>query len=128
MSHETIFTENAPKAIGPYSQAILAGDTLYVSGQLPVDPKTSEQVEKCIKAQTRQALENGKAIIEKAGMSFENVVKCTVLLKDIKNFSDMNEVYSEYFTKNKPARVAYQVAELPIGAMVEIDFIAYKKS
>lgn len=121
-----ISTEKAPAAVGPYSQAIQAGNFIYVSGQLPLIPGKGELVKDDIKGATRQALENAKAILESAGASFNDVVKVTVLLNDIKQFADMNSVYAEYFTDHKPARAAFEVANLPLYADVEIEMIAYK--
>ncbi len=115
----------APKAVGPYSQAIEANGTLYVSGQLPVDGATST-VPDGIEAQTRQSLDNLKAILEEAGYALTDVVKTTVLLKDIADFAAMNAVYAEYFCEQMPARVCYQVGKLPLDVMVEIDAIATK--
>ncbi len=123
---KVISTEKAPAAVGPYSQAIQAGQFIYVSGQLPLIPGKGELVKDDIKAATRQALENAKAILESAGASFNDVVKVTVLLNDIKQFADMNSVYAEYFTDHKPARAAFEVANLPLYADVEIEMIAYK--
>ena len=121
-----ISTERAPAAIGPYSQAILAGDTLYVSGQLPLDPKTGAFAGDTIEAQTRQSLENVKAVLAAAGMEMEHVVKTTVLLAHIRDFAAMNKVYAEYFTGVCPARAAFEVAALPKAALVEIEAIAVK--
>lgn len=121
-----INSDKAPKAIGPYSQAVLADNTLYLSGQLPIDATTGKFAGDTIEAQTKQSLENAKAILEEAGMGFENVCKVTVLLSDIGNFGKMNEVYASYFTENFPARAAYQVAKLPLDALVEIEMIAVK--
>lgn len=123
---KVIATEKAPAAVGPYSQAIQAGNFIYVSGQLPLIPGKGELVKDDIKAATRQALENAKAILESAGASFNDVVKVTVLLNDIKQFADMNAVYAEYFTDHKPARAAFEVANLPLYADIEIEMIAYK--
>ena len=121
-----ISTDKAPAAVGPYSQAIQAGGFIYVSGQLPLIPGKGELVKDNIKAATRQALENAKAILEAAGYSFNDVVKVTVLLNDIKQFADMNAVYAEYFSEHKPARAAFEVANLPLLADVEIEMVAYK--
>lgn len=115
----------APAAIGPYSQAILANDTLYVSGQLPVVAADGSMPED-IAAQTRQSLTNIGYILEEAGMSFNDVVKTTVLLADINDFAAMNAVYAEFFTGDKPARACYQVAALPKAAKVEIEAVAVK--
>lgn len=115
----------APKAVGPYSQAIELNGTLYVSGQLPVNPATGTMPED-IEAQTRQSLTNISNILAEGGMAMSDVVKTTVLLDDIKNFGAMNAVYAEFFPDMKPARVCYQVAALPMGAKVEIDAVAGK--
>lgn len=123
MSKTVIHTDNAPAAIGPYSQAIKAGNTLYVSGQVPIVPATGNIEGKDITAQTTQVFNNLKAIITEAGGTMDNVVKTTVYLQDIKDFVAMNNVYATYFTGNFPARVAVQVAALPKGALVEIDAI-----
>ena len=118
-----IATPAAPAAIGPYSQAVELNGTLYVSGQLPVNPATGE-IPEGIEAQTRQSLENIFAILEAAGLGANNVAKTTVLLADIKDFGAMNAVYAGFFPEDKPARVCYQVAALPKGALVEIDAVA----
>ena len=123
MEKKVICAANAPKAVGPYSQAIQTGETLYVSGQLPVNPADGSVAES-IEDQTRQSLANLNAILSEAGMGFGNVVKTTVLLDDIKNFAAMNAVYAEHFTAPFPARVCYQVAALPLGVKVEIDAVA----
>ncbi len=123
---EIINTNNAPSAIGPYSQAVMAGDTIYISGQLPIDPKTGEFAGDDVTTQTKQALENMKAILESVGLTMNNVVKTTVLLKNIGDFVAMNEVYATFFTQDFPARAAYEVAALPKAALVEIEAIAYK--
>lgn len=121
-----IFTENAPKAIGPYNQAIEANGFIFVSGQLGINPQTGMLLEG-IEKQTEQALVNLGEILKAAGASFEDVVKCTVLLSDMDNFQLMNDVYSKFFANSAPARVTYGVVRLPMGAMVEIDAIAVKK-
>ena len=122
--NKVINTEKAPKAIGPYSQAIKAGNgMLFISGQIPVNPETGK-VEEGIIAQTEQVFQNIKAILDQANAKMINVVKTTVLLKNIADFAAMNEVYSTYFTGDCPARAAYQVAELPKNALVEIEAIA----
>lgn len=115
----------APKAVGPYSQAVEANGTLYVSGQLPVNPATGT-VPETIEEQTAQSLENTGAILAEAGYSFDDVVKSTVLLADMNDFAAMNGVYARYYTKDMPARVCYQVAKLPLGVKVEIDTVAVK--
>ena len=126
MSNKAIHTSNAPAAIGPYSQAVAAGNTLYISGQLPIDPATGEFAGADIAAQTRQSLTNMKAILEANGMTMADVVKTTVLLSDIAEFAAMNAVYAEFFSEPYPARAAYQVAALPKAAKVEIEAIAVK--
>lgn len=119
-----IQTPNAPAAIGPYSQAIQAGGTIYVSGQLPINPATGEFAGTDIRAQARQSLENIKAILAAAGADMAHVVKTTVLLQDMADFAAMNEVYAEYFSEPYPARAAFQVAKLPKDALVEIEAVA----
>ena len=118
-----IKTNNAPAAIGPYSQAIEANGFVYCSGQLPINPATGEMPEG-IKEQTRQSLLNAKAILNEAGLDLKDVVKTTVLLSDIQNFAPMNEVYAELFAAPFPARSAFAVRDLPKGALVEIEVIA----
>jgi len=124
MNKQIIRTDRAPKAIGPYEQAIKVGEFVYASGQIPLDPKTGNLVEGEIKVQTRRALENLKAVLEAAGSSLDRVVKTTVFLKNIADFAAMNEVYAEYLGAAKPARSTVAVADLPRGALVEIDLIA----
>lgn len=124
MDKKVVSTEKAPKAIGPYEQAIKVGEFIYASGQIPLDPKTGNVVEGDIAVQTRQVMENLKAVLEAAGSSFDRVVKTTVFLKNIGDFAAMNEVYAEYLGKAKPARSTVAVADLPRGALVEIDLIA----
>lgn len=126
MSNTAIHTENAPAAIGPYSQAIQAGNTIYVSGQLPIDPATGAFAGADIAAQTRQSLTNIRSILAGAGYSMTDVVKTTVLLADITDFAAMNAVYAEFFTAPFPARAAFQVAALPKNALVEIECVAVK--
>lgn len=126
MSNTAIHTENAPAAIGPYSQAIQAGNTVYVSGQLPIDPATGAFAGADIAAQTRQSLTNIRSILAGAGYSMTDVVKTTVLLADITDFAAMNAVYAEFFTAPFPARAAFQVAALPKNALVEIECVAVK--
>ena len=123
---QVINTSKAPKAIGPYSQAILSGNTLYISGQVPIDPATSKLVEGGIIEQTEQVMKNIAAILEEADFSFTDVVKSTCLLSDMKNFAAMNEVYGKYYAENPPARAAFAVRELPLSVMVEIETIAVK--
>jgi len=119
-----IHTDNAPKAIGPYSQAIKAGNLLFVSGQVPFDPATMEIVEGGVEAQTTRVLENLQAILKEAGASFDNVVKTTVFIKDMNDFGAINEIYAKYFGENKPARACVEVARLPRDVKVEIEVIA----
>ena len=126
MSNVAINTPNAPAAIGPYSQAIQAGNTIYVSGQLPIDPATGAFAGDEIKAQTRQSLTNIKNILAEAGTDMSAVVKTTVLLANIADFAAMNEVYAEFFTAPFPARAAFQVACLPKNALIEIECVAVK--
>ena len=126
MSNTAIHTELAPAAIGPYSQAIQAGNTIYVSGQLPIDPATGAFAGNDIASQTRQSLTNMKHILEAAGTDMSAVVKTTVLLADIADFAAMNAVYAEFFTAPYPARAAFQVACLPKNALVEIECVAVK--
>ena len=124
---EYVFTDRAPKPIGPYSQAVIAGNFIFLSGQIPIDPKTGEIVDGGIRDQTRRVLENIKAILEEAGCSLNDVVSVTVFLKDLSHFNDFNEVYSDYFSENRPARSTIQAAALPKNVLVEIAAIAYKK-
>lgn len=123
---KAINTTNAPAAIGPYSQAIEACGTVYVSGQLPIDPATGEFAQGGIQAEARQSLTNIKNILAEAGLTMQNVVKVTVLLADISNFAAVNGVYSEFFQAPYPARSAFAVAALPKGANVEIEAIAIR--
>jgi 2-iminobutanoate/2-iminopropanoate deaminase len=124
MTRETVRTDNAPKAIGPYEQAIKANGFLYTAGQIPLDPKSGNLVEGDIGAQTRRVLENLKAVLEAGGSSLDRVVKATVFLKNMADFAPMNEVYTQYLGNAKPARSTVAVAELPRGALVEIDLVA----
>jgi len=124
VTRELINTDKAPKAVGPYSQAVRANDTLYVSGSLGLIPETGEMIAGGVEAECRQSLTNMGHVLEAAGATFNNVVKVTVLLADINDFVAMNNVYKEFFTKNYPARAAYQVAHLPKNARVEIEAIA----
>jgi 2-iminobutanoate/2-iminopropanoate deaminase len=121
-----IHTPNAPAAIGPYSQAVQAGNMLFVSGQIPIDPATGAFAGDDIVTQTRQSLTNVKNILEAAGYTLNDVVKTTVLLADIADFGAMNEVYATFFNENRPARAAFAVKDLPRGALVEIEAIANK--
>lgn len=121
---KVINTNKAPKAIGPYSQAIAANGLVITSGQLPIDPATGEFAPGGIKEQTRQSLTNAKAILEEAGISMANVMKTTVFLSDMNNFAAMNEVYAEFFSEPFPARSAIAVKTLPKNALVEVECIA----
>ncbi len=122
---KAIHTENAPAAIGPYSQAVESGNLVFTSGQIPLDPKTGNIVSGGIKEQTKQACENLKAVLEAAGSSLEKAVKTTCFLKSISDFAYFNEVYAGYFT-GKPARSCFEVGALPKGALVEIEVVAEK--
>ena len=122
--NKAIHTEKAPAAIGPYSQAIQAGSTIYVSGQIPIDPATGAFAGDEIRSQTRQSLTNIRNILEAAGSDMSHVVKTTVLLKNIADFGAMNEVYAEFFSEPFPARAAFQAAALPRDALVEIEAVA----
>jgi len=119
-----IYTKNAPEPIGPYSQAVKANELIFTSGQIAIDPTTGEVIPGGIKEQTRQVLENLKAVLESAGSGIAHVLKTTVFLKDMNDFAQMNEVYSEYFRDSKPARSTVQVARLPKDALVEIEVVA----
>ena len=126
MAKTEISTPNAPAAIGPYSQAVRAGDTVYVSGQIPIDPATGAFAGDDVVTQARQSLTNIKNILAQAGLGMENVVKTTVLLKDMEDFGAMNEVYASFFTEPYPARAAFQAARLPKDALIEIEAVAVK--
>jgi len=124
MEKEEVATDRAPEAIGPYSQAVKIGRYLFLSGQIPIDPATGDAVTGPIAAQARQALSNLKAVVEEGGASMNDVVKTTVYITDILLFSDVNEVYADFFTKPYPARATVQVSGLPRGVDIEIDAIA----
>jgi 2-iminobutanoate/2-iminopropanoate deaminase len=124
VSKRIIQTELAPAAIGPYSQAIRIGDFLYTSGQIALDPKSGKFLSGEIKEETEQTLKNISAILQADGLKLENVIKTTVYLSDLNDFTQMNQIYEKYFSKNKPARACVQVAALPKGAKIEIDAIA----
>ncbi|MCL2591854.1 MAG: RidA family protein [Defluviitaleaceae bacterium] len=124
MKKEIIATTKAPGAIGPYSQAVKVGNMVFTSGQLPINPETGEHYTDCIKKATRQCLENAIAILEEAGSSLENIVKTTIFIKDLNNFNDVNEVYSEFFKENAPARSCIEAARLPKDTIIEIEAIA----
>lgn len=121
-----ISTPNAPAAIGPYSQAIEVDGTLYISGQIPLDPQIMKIVEGGIQEQTEQVLKNIGAILDEAGYKYGDVVKSTCLLSDMANFKSMNEVYGRFYPENPPARAAFAVKELPLGVLIEIETIAVK--
>jgi len=121
-----IHTPEAPAAVGPYSQAVEAGGTLYISGQIPLDPATGKLVAGGISQQTEQVMTNIGAILKAAGYAYEHVVKSTCLLSDMANFKAMNEIYSRYYPSEQPARAAFAVKELPLGVLIEIETIAVK--
>jgi 2-iminobutanoate/2-iminopropanoate deaminase len=124
VTKKVIHTDRAPEAIGPYSQAIQAGDFLFLSGQIPLDPKTGELVKGDIRNQTRQVLENIRGVLESQGSGMKDVVKVTIFLKDIGNLNQVNEVYATYFPSSPPARSTVEVAKLPRDADIEIEMIA----
>lgn len=124
MNKETVATDKAPGAIGPYSQAVKAGGMVYCSGQIPIDPSTGNFVSDAVAEQTEQVLKNLSEVLGAAGSSLEDVVKTTVFLADMNDFAEMNEVYARYFSGNKPARATVQAARLPRDARVEIECIA----
>ena len=124
MERTIFYTENAPKPVGPYSQAVLAGKTLYISGQIPINPATNTLIDVDITLATKQVMENIGAILAEAGMDFSNVVKCTIFVTDMAKFKDVNAVYFNYFEESFPARETVQVSALPMTAMVEISAIA----
>jgi 2-iminobutanoate/2-iminopropanoate deaminase len=119
-----INTDKAPKPIGPYNQAVMSNNTLYVSGQIPLNPVTGELAQGDIKDHTRQVMENLKAILLEAGLDFSHVVKCSIFLSDMKNFPIVNEIYGGYFSEDPPARETVQVSGLPMGVDVEISCVA----
>lgn len=121
-----IETESAPKAIGPYSQAVEVNGTLYISGQIPLDPETMKVVYGGIKEQTIQVLKSIGAILEAAGYSYKDVVKSTCLLANMEDFKEMNEVYGQFYTENHPTRATFAVKELPLNVLVEIETVAIK--
>lgn len=124
MNNSVISTKNAPAAIGPYSQGLKVGNLIFTSGQIPIDPKTSKLVTGDIIRATKQSMDNIKAILEAAGSDLSKVVKIVIYVKDLKDFSKINEVYGEYFTDNKPARSCVEVSNLPKDALIEIEAIA----
>ncbi len=121
---EIINSENAPKPVGPYNQAVLTGNLVFTSGQIPLDPKTNKFVEGGIKEHSHQVMDNLKAVLAAADTDFSKVVKVTVFLDDMSNFKEFNEVYAEYFSSDQPARSIVQVAALPLDATVEVEMIA----
>ena len=127
MANQVIATDEAPKAIGPYSQAIVSGDLVFTSGQIPLDPKTQEMVKGDIRAQAERVMENLRGVLEAASASFAQVVKTTIFLADLADFAVVNEVYGKRFSGAAPARSTVQVAALPKGARVEIEMIAVRR-
>ena len=127
MPNQVVSTEKAPKAIGPYSQAMVAGDLVFTSGQIPLDPNTQQMVPGDVRAQTERVMDNLAAVLAASGASFASVVKATIFLADLNDFSVVNEVYGKRFPSAPPARSTVQVAALPKGARVEIDLIAVRK-
>lgn len=121
-----IYTKNAPEPIGPYSQAVLANDVLYASGQIAINPDTNELVMTSIEGETTQVMKNIEAVLTEANMSFDNIVKCSIFLSSMDNFSKVNEIYGKYFTSNPPARETVEVSCLPKKVNVEISFVAVK--
>jgi 2-iminobutanoate/2-iminopropanoate deaminase len=126
MEKKIIKTADAPQAIGPYSQAVEAGGFVFVSGQIPIDPRSGNVVQVDIKAQARQVMENAKAILSAAGCGMSQVVKATIYLKNMADFAAMNEIYGGYFPSDPPARATVEVSRLPKDAAVEMDFVAWK--
>ena len=124
MSKKIIYSENAPEPIGPYSQAVLAGDTLYLSGQIAIEKASGRIINDSIEKETSQVMTNLKEVLKIAGMDFANVVKCTIFLKDMNNFPKVNEIYGQYFTEHPPARETVEVSRLPKDVNVEISCIA----
>jgi 2-iminobutanoate/2-iminopropanoate deaminase len=122
---EAVFTDKAPRPVGPYSQAIIAGGFVFVSGQIPLDPATGKLVEGSFEEKARRVMENIKAVLEAAGASMDDIVKVTVYLRDIKLFAEFNRVYAEYFRGPPPARVVVEVSNLPLNADLEVEAIAY---
>jgi 2-iminobutanoate/2-iminopropanoate deaminase len=126
LEKKIIKTGAAPEAIGPYSQAVEAGSLVFISGQIPIDPKNGNVIQADIKAQTRQVMENANAILSEAGCGMSQVVKVTIYLKNMADFSAMNEVYGSYFRSDPPARATVEVSRLPKDVAVEMDFVAWK--
>jgi len=127
MASQVVSTDKAPKAIGPYSQAVVAGEMVFLSGQIPLDPQSQQMVQGDVRAQTERVMENLAAVLAAAGVGFAQVVKATIFLADLNDFSVVNEVYGKRFPSAPPARSTVQVAALPKGARVEIDLIAVRK-
>src|SRR5215470_17295925 len=128
MPSQVVSTDSAPKAIGPYSQGIVAGGLVFTSGQVPLDPQTQQMVQGDVRAQTERVMENLAAVLTAAGVGFGQVVKATIFLADLNDFSVVNEVYGKRFTSAPPARSTVQVAALPKGARVEIDLVAVRSA
>ena len=126
-SKKVILTENAPSPVGPYSQAIQAGEFLFIAGQIPANPSTGDIIRGNIQSATKQVMENLKAIVEEAGYSMDDLVRCRVYLKNMDEFKQMNEVYGSFFGEEPPARAAIEVARLPLDVDVEISAIAWKE-
>jgi 2-iminobutanoate/2-iminopropanoate deaminase len=126
MSRKIIKTADAPQAIGPYSQAVEAGGFVFVSGQIPIDPKTGNVVQADIKGQTRQVMDNARAILASAGCSMARVVKVTIYIKNMNDFASVNEVYGGYFPVEPPARATVEVSRLPKDVSIEMDFVGWK--
>ena len=126
MAKEVVYSSNAPEPIGPYSQAIMAGNTLFVSGQIPIDTTSGKIISDDIVAETNQVMKNLEAILKEAGMDFSNVVKCSIFLSDMNNFPKVNDAYGQYFKSNPPARETVEVSRLPKDVNVEISCIAVK--
>ena len=126
MERKIIKTDDAPQAIGPYSQAVEAGGFVFISGQIPIDPKTGNVIQVDIKAQARQVMENAKSIVSAAGCGMSQVVKTTIYLKSMADFNVVNEVYGGYFSSSPPARATVEVSRLPKDVSVEMDFVAWK--
>ena len=127
MANQAVSTDKAPKAIGPYSQAVVAGDLVFISGQIPIDPQTQQMIQGDVRAQTERVMDNLAALLSAAGVGFANVVKASIFLADLNDFAAVNEVYGRRFPAAPPARSTVQVAGLPKGARVEIDLIASRK-
>lgn len=125
MKKDIIYTENAPKAVGPYSQAVLVDDMIYASGQVAFIPEIGDLLNNNIKDAARQTIENIRSILNAKGIDLKNVIKTTVFLKNISDYNEMNEVYAEYFSENPPARTAFEVGNLPKGALIEIEVVSH---